>query len=112
MKLKGDSKLKGKLTRSLRNGIRNLVSFHASSQKSENLHFDGLVLCKAYEVLGEKVQKIYVSWQWRGFKEKLILEKVYGKSFTTVLDEVHFVSPTPGPPGKPFFPQGMSFGPS
>ena len=46
------------------------------------------------------------------FKEKLILEKVYGKSFTTVLDEVHFVSPTPGPPGKPFFPQGMSFAPS
>ena len=55
MTLKGDSKLKGKLTRSLRNGIRNLVNFHASSQKSENLHFDGLVLCKAYEVSGEKV---------------------------------------------------------
>ena len=57
MKLKGDSKLKGKLTRSLRNGIRNLVNFHASSQKSENLHFDWMLLSKAYKDLDEKVKK-------------------------------------------------------
>ena len=61
MALKGDAKFKGKLTRSLKNDIRNLVNFHASRQKSENLHFDGLVLSKAYKVLDEKIQKRYVS---------------------------------------------------
>ena len=59
---KGDAKFKGKLTRGLNNDIRNLVNFHASSQKSENLHFDGLLFSKAYKVLDIKVQKSYVSW--------------------------------------------------
>ena len=58
MTLKGDAKFKGKLTCGLKNDIRNLVNFHASSRKSENLHFDGLLLSKAYKVLNEKVQKI------------------------------------------------------
>ena len=44
MTLKGDAKFKGKLTRGLINDIKNLVNFHASSRKSENLHFGGLVL--------------------------------------------------------------------
>ena len=61
MTLKGDAKFKGKLTRGLKNGIRNLVNFHESCRKSENLHFDGLFLSKAYKVLDEKVQKSYVS---------------------------------------------------
>ena len=61
MKLKGDAIFKEKLTYGLKNDIRNLVNFHASSPMSENLHFDGLVLSKAYDVLDEKVQKSYVS---------------------------------------------------
>ena len=65
MTLKGDAKFKGKLTCGLKNDIRNLVNFHASSRKSENLHFDGLLLSKAYKDLDEKVQKSYVSWHWR-----------------------------------------------
>ena len=60
MTLKGDAKCKGKLTRGLKNVIKNWVNFHASSQKSENLHFDGLLLSKAYKDLDEKVQKCYV----------------------------------------------------
>ena len=40
MILKGDAKFEGKLTRGLKNGIRKLVNFHASSRISENLHFD------------------------------------------------------------------------
>ena len=52
---------KEKLTGGLKNDIRNLIYFHASSRKSENLHFDGLVLSKSYKFLDEKVQKIYVS---------------------------------------------------
>ena len=60
MTLKGDAKCKGKLTCGLKNVIKNWVNFHASSQKSENLHFDGLLLSKAYKDLDEKVQKCYV----------------------------------------------------
>ena len=61
MALKGDTIFKEKLTGALKNDIRNLIYFHASSRKSKNLHFDGLVLSKAYKVLEEKVQKNYVS---------------------------------------------------
>ena len=64
MTLKNDAKFKGKLTHGLKNDIRNLVNFHVSSWKSENLHFDGFLLSKAYKVLDEKVQKSYLSWHW------------------------------------------------
>ena len=60
MKLKGDAIFKEKLTGCLKNDIRNLVNFHLSSRKPENLYFDGLVLSKAHKVLDEKVQKSYV----------------------------------------------------
>ena len=50
-----------KLIGVLKNDISTLVNFHASSRKSENVHFDGLVLSKAYKVLDEKVQKSFVS---------------------------------------------------
>ena len=65
MTLKDDAIFKGKLTRGLKNNIRNLAKFHASSWKSKNLHFNGLILSKANKVLDKKVQKSYVSWQWR-----------------------------------------------
>ena len=61
MTLKGDSIFKEKLTGGLKNDIRNLINFHASSREPENLHFDGLVFSKACKVLDEKVQKSYVS---------------------------------------------------
>ena len=61
MTLKGDANFKGKLTRGLKNNIRNLFNFHPSSSKSGNLHFDGLLLSKTYKDLDEKVQKSYVS---------------------------------------------------
>ena len=47
MTLKGDAEFKEKLICSLKNDIRNLVNFHANSQKSEDLHFDGLLLSEA-----------------------------------------------------------------
>ena len=55
MTLKGYSISKEKLAGGLKNEIRNLVNFHAS--KSENVHFDGVVLSKPYKILDEKVQK-------------------------------------------------------
>ena len=61
MTLNGDAKFKGKLTCGLKNDIRNLVNFHASSRKSQNLHFDVHRLSKAYKIVDEKVQKGYVS---------------------------------------------------
>ena len=65
MTLKSDAKFKGKLTCGLKNNVSNLVNFHGSSQKSENLHFDPIVLSKAYKYLDEKIQKSYVSLHWR-----------------------------------------------
>ena len=57
MTLKGDAKLEGKLTCGLKNDLRNSVNFHSSSQKSGNLHCNGLFLSKAYKDLDEKVKK-------------------------------------------------------
>ena len=65
MTRKSDSKFKEKLTRGLKNDMRTLVNFHESSWKSTNLHFDVLLLSKAYKYLDEKVKKSYVSWHWR-----------------------------------------------
>ena len=61
MTMKGDAKVNAKLTHGLKNVAKNLVNFLASSRISENFHFDGLLLYKAYKVFVEKVQKIYVS---------------------------------------------------
>ena len=50
MKLKTDVKFEEKLTLGSKNDMRNLVDFVASSIKSENLHFDVLLLPKVYYV--------------------------------------------------------------
>ena len=42
MTLKGYAIFKQTLTGGLKNDIRNLGNFHASSNKSENVHSDGL----------------------------------------------------------------------
>ena len=44
MTLKSDPNCEEKFTFSLKNEMRNLVNFNASSGKSENVHFDGIVL--------------------------------------------------------------------
>ena len=49
----------------MKNDVRYLANFHKSSRKSEKLHFDGLLLSKAYNDLCEKVQKSYISRHWR-----------------------------------------------
>ena len=58
MTLKCYAIFKKKLTGGLKNDIINLISFHASSCKSENVHFDGLVLYKASKDLDEKSTKV------------------------------------------------------
>ena len=52
MTLTVDAIYKQKLTGGLKNDIRNLINFHASSCKSETLDFFGLALSKAYKVFG------------------------------------------------------------
>ena len=68
MTQKGVAKFKRKLPCWLKNDIKNLVNFHASSRKSENLHFDWIGLSKACKYLDEKVQKSCAK-----FEEKLTL---------------------------------------
>ena len=53
--------LKKKLALDSKNDMRNLVNFNLSSGKSENLHFDMLLLSIAYKVSAEKVEKNYLS---------------------------------------------------
>ena len=55
MTLRGYAIFREKLIGGVKNDIRNLVNFHASSCKPENVHFDGLVLSKPYKVLDDKV---------------------------------------------------------
>ena len=48
-----------------KNDIRDLMNFNANSDKSENLHFDVLLLLKIYYVWGKKVESSSVSWHER-----------------------------------------------
>ena len=62
--------LKKNLLAVLKNGIRNLINFHEISRESEDFHFDGLALSKAYKVLDEKIQKCNVSSHLRVIQRK------------------------------------------
>ena len=61
MTLKSDTKFEEKLTLGSKNDMRNLVNLNVSSGKSENLHFDVLLLSITYKVSAKKVQKSYLS---------------------------------------------------
>ena len=61
MTLQSDAKFEEKLTLGFKIKMRNLVNFNARSGKSENLHFDVLLLSIAYNVSAKKVQKDYLS---------------------------------------------------
>ena len=61
MALESDAKFEEKLALGFQNYMTNLVNFNASSGKSENLHFDVLLLSMAFQVPVKKVQKSYLS---------------------------------------------------
>ena len=50
MTLRSEAKFEEKPALGSKNDLRNLVNFNASSSKSENLHFDILLLLKVYYV--------------------------------------------------------------
>ena len=54
MTLKSGTKFEEKLTCGLKNDMRNLMNFHPTTKKFENLHFDGLFLSKVYNVRAKK----------------------------------------------------------
>ena len=61
MTLKSDAKFKGKLTRDMENDLRNLVNFHASSRKPENLHLIGTFCPKHIKFWMEKYKRVTMS---------------------------------------------------
>ena len=61
MTLMSDAKIEEKLSLGCKSDIKNLISFNTSSRKSENLHFDVLLLSIAYKVSAKKVQQSYLS---------------------------------------------------
>ena len=56
MTLKSDAKFEETLILGSKNDKRNLVNFNASNGKSENLHFDVVLLSIAHKVSAKKVQ--------------------------------------------------------
>ena len=61
MRVESDAKFEEKLALGFKNDMTNLVNFNASSGKSENLHFDVLLLMYKYKVSAKKAQKSYLS---------------------------------------------------
>ena len=61
MTLMSDTKFEEKLTLGSKNDMTNLVNFNMTSGKSENLHFNVLLLLIAYKISAKKVQKGYLS---------------------------------------------------
>ena len=61
MTLMSDAKFEKKLALGSKNDVANLVNFNRSSGKSENLHFNVLLLLIAYKVSAKKVHKGYLS---------------------------------------------------
>ena len=57
MTMKSDAFFEEKLTIGSKNDMRNFVNFNASSGKSENRHFDVLLLLIAYKVPAKTAQK-------------------------------------------------------
>ena len=76
MTLRSDAKFEEKLTLVSKNDMRNLTNFNAASGKSENLHFDVLLLSTAFEVSTKKVnfsKYLMTLKSDPNFKEKLKL---------------------------------------
>ena len=63
MKLKRDAKFEENPTLGSKNDMRNSVNFNARSGKSENLHFDVLLLLIPCKVPAKKLQKNYLWWK-------------------------------------------------
>ena len=61
MTLKSDAKFEEKLNLGSKYDTRNLMNFNVSNGKSENVHFDVLLLSIPYKASVKKVQNNYLS---------------------------------------------------
>ena len=60
MTMKNDAKFEMKLACQFKTDTRNLTNFDPTTQKSQILHFNGLILTKVYHVSAKRVQRSYV----------------------------------------------------
>ena len=72
-----------------------VTNFDKSTGKSQNFHFNGLLLTKVYIVLTKKVQRSYLSWHWRVMQNSkkywLVVWKMTGRIqqiFTRALENL------------------------
>ena len=78
---KRDTKIGEVSTHHFKIGIRNLIKFDPSTQKSKKkIHFNELLLSKVYIAWAKKVQRSNPSWNWRGIQKleryRLIISKL------------------------------------
>ena len=80
MTMKNDAKFEIELTCHFKIDRRNVTNFEPNNQKSQNLHFNGLILTKVHIVSAKKVQISHIWWHSRwiqSLKEKwLLLPKI------------------------------------
>ena len=62
--LNRDTKFEEEPTCRCNNDMSNLACFYASTGKSQNLNFDGVLVFKVYKVLATKLLRSYVSSHW------------------------------------------------
>ena len=91
MTLKSDTNFEENRTFFLKNDMRNLVNFNASSGNSENLHFNGQLLLKVWNVWAKKNIELrndlwFQKWH-KEFGEQVVESKVDKSSAYNVLTE-------------------------
>ena len=62
MTMKNDTKIEEELTCRFKIDMRNLTR---ALKSLKNLHFNGLLVTKVYNVWAKTVQRSYLSWHWR-----------------------------------------------
>ena len=78
MTLKSDPNFEEKLSFCLKNDMINLLNFKASSGKSENLHFQGLILSKVCYVWDKKNTGFTPNMDgWCSFLDTLAIALMY-----------------------------------
>ena len=66
--IKNEAKFEEELTSCFKIGLMNLIKFDPSTRKSQNVHFNGLLLRKLYIAWAKKELINNLSWNWRGIK--------------------------------------------
>ena len=65
MTMNNDAKFEVELSCQFKIDIMNLMNFDPNTQKSHNLHFNGLLLTKVYHFWANQGQRNYAWWHWR-----------------------------------------------